>query len=90
MKQERLAISDPHHITDDEYRRLIEADEAEETGNPWRPTLFERPSEPMTRKKPTGQRAQWTGPQWEIAPSPVCQVCYRLRVACVCDPCYHE
>ena len=83
-------MDDPHHITDDEYRRIVHPDEAGEDADPWQrigPYGKELLSEPV---KEIGTRENWKPRQYpDKSPSMYCQLCHNLRIKCLCDLGYH-
>ncbi len=86
-------MDDPHHITDDEYQRLLDQDEADNPSDPWRVLRYERELPPPP-KEVIGQRAQWKPRTYPVTVTrvwspPTCHVCYQFRESCVCDPGFH-
>ena len=78
-------MEDPDYINYDELRRLIDQDEADNHDNPWRVESIQR-EPPPPPKESLGRRAQWTGPQWPIAPAAFCHRCKKLSLSCSCTP----
>ncbi len=86
-------MDDPHHITDDEYQRLLNQDEADNPSDPWRVLRYEQEL-PPTPKEVIGQRAEWKprsypGPVVKSSPPATCHVCCQVLRNCVCDPGFH-
>ena len=80
----------PDHITDDEYQRLIQQDNAEETGDPWRREgpygaegeAFE--PKPPEIQRPVRRRLVDVGPAFVERRVPCCLTCHH-PLPCNCD-----
>ena len=74
-----------HHVTDEEYQRLIDQDLKDDDSDPWRVLRYGfAPQAPSQDPQAPGQTA-W-GRKYPSYPLPLCKVCQRPREACICDP----
>ncbi|MCP9237173.1 hypothetical protein [Lewinella sp. JB7] len=83
-------MPDSHHLTDDEYQRLLDQDNADDPGDPWRVGPRVPDPEPigpirLVPELPRRHRLVQSDRIWPTeAPQPLCRCCYRPRPVCIC------